>query len=342
MNKRVVNNNEVIAHLQTSAKNVLDSLIPEGAKVCLLDYPNNTNVGDSLIWLGEIEYLKYRKARIQYVCDIHNYDYAVLSQVADSDTILLLHGGGNFGTFWPKMQEFRERIIQDFPNNIIIQLPQSIHYADQNVQTASARIINQHKRFTIIARDANSQELARNAFDVKVLLSPDMAFFIGSLSDYGAPTFDRFILSRTDHEKKTSWTAATVIKDTATTVNLDDWLDNCLVERLIHRIEIHTDGIRKVIDPRNLLLLKLWNLLSRQRLRRGMSLLKQGRIVITDRLHAHILSLLMNKPHVIIDNADKKVSNLFKTWTNAYSSVTLVDALEHVEGAAKQLDSQLR
>lgn len=342
MSKRVINNNEVISGLQMSAKKVLDALIPEGAKVCLLDYPNNTNVGDSLIWLGEIEYLKYRKARIQYVCDVHNYDREVLSQAADADTILLLNGGGNFGTLWPEVQVFRERVIQDFPNNKIIQMPQSIHYADQVSQDASAAIIKQHKHFTIVVRDVRSQEIAENAFGSEVLLSPDMAFLIGGLSGYGAPTYDRFILSRTDYEKETSWTAATVIKDSHTTVNIDDWLDASLAERLIHRIEMHSGAIRKVIDPRNLLLLKLWNVLARRRLQRGMSLLKQGRVVITDRLHAHILSTLMNKPHVIIDNANKKVSNLFKTWTNAYQGATLVDGLEHVEEAAKQLDSQLQ
>lgn len=47
-----------LPEIQQKARTVLDSLIPNDAQIILLDYPNTTNVGDSLIWLGEIAYLK--------------------------------------------------------------------------------------------------------------------------------------------------------------------------------------------------------------------------------------------------------------------------------------------
>jgi pyruvyl transferase EpsO len=40
-------------------------------------------------------------------------------------------------------------------------------------------------------------------------------------------------------------------------------------------------------------------------------------VVRTDRLHAHVLSLLQGIPHVIEDNATGKVSAFHDTWTNA-------------------------
>lgn len=43
------------------------------------------------------------------------------------------------------------------------------------------------------------------------------------------------------------------------------------------------------------------------RLRLINEVLSQGRVIITDRLHASIMSLLMGKPHVIINEKYKKI-----------------------------------
>jgi pyruvyl transferase EpsO len=50
------------------------------------------------------------------------------------------------------------------------------------------------------------------------------------------------------------------------------------------------------------------------RLRRGIRLLTQGRRVVTDRLHAHILCVLLDMPHAIIDNSYGKLSSFVETW----------------------------
>jgi pyruvyl transferase EpsO len=52
------------------------------------------------------------------------------------------------------------------------------------------------------------------------------------------------------------------------------------------------------------------------RLLRGLTLLSRGRGVITDRLHAHILSLLLDKPHVLVDNSYGKNRTFYETWTS--------------------------
>jgi pyruvyl transferase EpsO len=44
-------------------------------------------------------------------------------------------------------------------------------------------------------------------------------------------------------------------------------------------------------------------------------MLSCGRIVVSDRLHAHILCLLMGIPHVLVDNSYGKVKSFFAAWT---------------------------
>ena len=330
--------------LQTEAKAVLDPLIPIYSNVVLLDFPNNPNVGDSLIWLGEIAYLKSRCANIKYVCDSRNYNPCLLKDVLDSSTIMLIHGGGNFGTIWPEEQDFRERVLLDFPNTHCIQLPQSISFDNKSAIEKSAKIINAHSNYTILTRDKSSYEFVRREFKSKVQLCPDMAFFMGPQTKSKSPVNDYFILSRTDHEKANDWVAELKSKISGTNYQLTDWLDAGSMERVVHRIEKHTTGLRRIIDKNNLLLLVLWTYLAKLRMRRGAALLQQGKVVLTDRLHTHILSVLMDIPHIVIDNANKKISGFYNTWTKGYPRIRLVgncdEALSSVKNMNQNYDSK--
>src|SRR3546814_16383188 len=60
--------------------------------------------------------------------------------------------------------------------------------------------------------------------------------------------------------------------------------------------------------------LRRYQILAQWRLRRGISMLSQGRVIVTDRLHAHILSLLLDIPQVVLDNMYGKVSAFAAQW----------------------------
>ena len=55
---------------------------------------------------------------------------------------------------------------------------------------------------------------------------------------------------------------------------------------------------------------------ARARVLRGCRLLSSGRVVITDRLHAHLLSLLLGIPHAVLDNSYGKVGAYMDAWTS--------------------------
>ena len=60
-------------------------------------------------------------------------------------------------------------------------------------------------------------------------------------------------------------------------------------------------------------------------------MLSQGRFAITDRLHGHILCLLMGIPHVVLNDRYGKISNFYETWTSgnplAYWAESLSEAV---------------
>jgi exopolysaccharide biosynthesis predicted pyruvyltransferase EpsI len=60
----------------------------------------------------------------------------------------------------------------------------------------------------------------------------------------------------------------------------------------------------------------LLSLTGPSRLRLANSFLSQGRAIITDRLHGHIISVLLGIPHVLLDNRIGKLRAYYDTWTS--------------------------
>jgi hypothetical protein len=168
----------------------------------LVDFPDHANVGDSAIWLGTTAFFRARGAEPAYVASVRTFSEPAL-RAALPEGPILIHGGGNFGDLWPRHQEFRERLLERFRGQDIVQLPQSIHYDDPRRLVRTARAIARHGRFLLLVRDRPSLEFARAHFDCPVRLCPDPALCLGPLERTGVPTADVLCL-RTDRERVTA------------------------------------------------------------------------------------------------------------------------------------------
>ena len=227
--------------------------------------------------------------------------------------------------------------MQDFIGVPIIQLPQTIYFDDTEKATEISAAIKKQGNYRLLARCQKSYEFAQQYLNTQVYLCPDMAFFIGVVQPNKLPIVDHFILSRTDQEKSAT-SIKSVLADThLSNVELTDWLKPYWKERFLHRLEMHSTWLRAKLDPNNQMLLIVWNLLSKARQQRGVVLLSRGRIVISDRLHVHILCLLMNKPHLLIDNTYGKISNFYHSWTFTHSSVIYVKDINLLRKSVAEL-----
>lgn len=336
-NQKPKGNNIFLPEIQQKARTVLNNLIPNDADIILLDYPNTTNVGDSLIWLGEIAYLKSRKLKISYVCDVDNYNLASIKKVLNKKSVVLMHGGGNFGTVWKKIHTFRLKVLSDLPNIPIIQLPQTIYFDDESEVEVMKEAIKVQGNYTLLARSQPSYEFAKKSFAAPVYLCPDMAFFIGHIYRHQVEKVDQYILARTDIESSGELNKYTVSINKNVTYEVDDWLEPTLLEKLLYKVEIYSTLLRKWFDTNNIYLMVIWNYLSLQRLKRGVRMLSRGHFVVTDRLHAHILSILLNKPNVLIDNNYGKLKVFYHTWTFDYGYARLANNSEAIELAINEL-----
>ena len=300
-----------LSRIDGELDSVLRPLIPPGARCALLDAPDYANVGDSAIWLGEKAYLRRIGASVVYACDAAGYSEAQLARHL-GDGVILLSGGGNLGDLWPVHQRLRERVIGAFPGHRIVQLPQSIWFEDEAHRERARAVFDAHPRLTLLVRDRRSLELARRAFKTPSLLCPDMAHALGARPRKQPARQEVLWLLRDDLEARDP-ASPRAVESVDWRSEPDSWvrrLERFLTEDWSWRLPARrwTGPLLAVHD-------RVRDGLARQRLERGCALLARGEVVVTDRLHGHLLSLLLGIPHVLLDNSYGKVRSYHETWT---------------------------
>lgn len=305
---------DTIKEQQKLLFNCLGKILRKDDKVALLDFPNHNNVGDNAIWLGEKAALKKMGVEVVYQCDIYGFSEQAMRKHLGDKGIVLLHGGGNLGSVWPEHQRFREHIIQSLPEMTIIQLPQSVFFDNDTELKSFGNIAREHKKLHILVRDKVSFKMLQE-LKLNVEFCPDMAFALGEIPQIGSPKVDVVWLSRSDHES-----AGYHIDDTNFKIEKLDWLQGepgryyskfspkitVRIRRMVQRIFRKSSFVRNHCWKLNT---TFFDALAQRRLNRGVRILSRGKIVVTDRLHGHIISTLLGKPQILFDNHYKKIGN---------------------------------
>jgi exopolysaccharide biosynthesis predicted pyruvyltransferase EpsI len=292
-------------------------IVNKSQHICIIDPPWYPNVGDSAILLGELSFLKrkFPEAKLSFY-DSRNYSSSADVFIEEA-TILLIHGGGNFGDTWPEHQDLRMRVLERFPHKPIIQMPQSIYFRDEaNVRATSAKIRMQ-SNFILFVRDLNSLDFARRFFECEVFLAPDMAFAMPAITRKSS-TVDYLCLLRTDKEVAIDHEIVTnTLRASGKSFEVCDWVAQArhFAARLDTRLNGLTRRYPAVTAPFLSSALSLRQHNARRRLLYGIELLSKGSIVVTDRLHAHILCCLLDIPHFVFDSLGGKISAFHATWT---------------------------
>lgn len=304
---------------------LLKEILRDVDSVALVDYPVSGNVGDSMIWLGQVALLKRLNKKIVYVDAAWHSDDAALRRVVEKGAAIVIMGGGNFGTLWPHHQRFREHLLQTFADATIVQMPQSIFFADDEAVERARRIVAGCNKFHLLVRDFPSLEFARANFDAQIELCPDSAFFLGALPA-PHPDVDMIYLRRTDRESSAqSFRAETTSSQHS--IEVTDWLRQNVVERALHKIVRALLRFR-LLRNTSFLTAYLYNQLAWARVRRGISTLARGRCVVTDRLHAHVLCMLIGRYHLLLDNGIGKIFAFHEAWTQRWPSLARAETIE--------------
>lgn len=298
-----------------------------GQPYALLDYPDHPNIGDSAIYAGELAFLdKNAGRRADCVCScVAPMDW--LARMLPAEGPILLHGGGNFGDLWMPHQRFRHAVLERFRGRKIVQLAQSIHYRDLALCDETARLIAAHGNFTLLVRDRASYDFARERFDCAVEMCPDAAMMLWQLDPGAAPVEPLSVLLRDDREavqdERRAWLAAR--HKTADWVTPNPWsLPIRAGWKLVRSFPDSTLSmrLREAIYRRNAML----------RVMAGAQQLGRGKRIVTDRLHMHLISSLIRRPHVVLDNSYGKIARYIDAWGQDDLTVR-VETLEALRAA---------
>lgn len=291
----------------------------------LYGLPYYTNIGDTLIWDGELEFLKTIPHKCLGTCGWDSYPNTPLNK----ETIVLITGGGYFGDTWRNGWEYVLRGISNLKDNRIIILPNSIYYSDTELLKKDSRYLAEFKELIICARDQHSYNFAREHFSNQVLMVPDMAFCINtdSLKKYTKPVAKGTLyLKRNDKE----FVSETEIITKDREIDIRDWptMDApSLFQRIVERIAgyIKALGSRHLIPGKfqEAMLEPIYKDIYRKYMTKvGVEFVSQYRHIYTTRLHVMILAVLLDKSIEFIDNSYGKLGNFYSTWLSDCDIVT--------------------
>jgi exopolysaccharide biosynthesis predicted pyruvyltransferase EpsI len=331
-----------ISEFQAKLVNVLRPLV-ENRDLALVDFPNHSNCGDSAIWLGEELLLRELGARVVYRCDERSYRFKILNELHPKRAAILIHGGGNFGDLWRTHQEFRERIVTDHPGRRVIQLPQSIWFRSPQQLESCRRIVGSHGDFHLIVRDQQSYEFARSSFSCPTYLAPDAAFMLGALTRPVVATHSVLALARQDKEAEVGLDSEARRRGIHTVDWLIDLRQHSTAHRTLHGIGTLLPAVPFIWNNGVIgrqLQHKVYGRLAQFQVDRALRFLSSADVVVTDRLHAHILCELLGIRNIAVDTGYGKLRSLHETWITSSPTSQLATSVEEACTLALQ-SSQL-
>lgn len=337
---------DLLARIGALRDRLVDDLrpaLPAGTPVALLGYPAHDNVGDVAIWLAQLQLVRDLGLDLRFVADEYYVPTHHLRDAIGADGVVVLSGGGNFGDLWPASERSRREVLTACKGLKVVQLPQSICFVRDDNAMAMRRLLQDHGDVTLFLRDPESVAYAREVLEHPATFTTDLVFALGPLPRAGHPTVDVHFLRREDKEA-IHWSVPSL--PVRTTVGgwpaVGAGEHGADVKRLSQRVHLARRLVKVPLVGRAV---DAWRIehfepLARGVLAGGLEYLASARVVATDRLHAHLLSMLMGVPSLAIDSNNRKVSSFVTSWTLSLPIVRLAESAEQVRPAVEDLLTQ--
>lgn len=298
--------------------------------VAIVDFPYHQNAGDSMIFMGELAALAACRADVRYIADDARFAADELREACPEGP-LLIHGGGNFGDIWPRMQAFRLQMFSMFTDREIIQLPQSIYFHSA-VEVERARVaMGRHGGVTLLLREVESLERAKREFGsvARIVPCPDAAFGL-QLADRRVAGGKLIVICRNDHESSGVLAAADLPDD----AQWCDWGLKGLDALAFRALRLPAAVRRRARLGRSRFLdtavQAAYPRLARRNVDNAIKLLCGARLLVTDRMHGMVLAALIGLPVIAVDNSYGKVGAIYREYFASFENVRLARSAEEL------------
>lgn len=231
------------------------------------------------------------------------------------EDLIVLHSGGNLGDRGMWSENSRRLMIQNFPKNKILSLPQTINFRDTDVGkkelSISKSIYNAHANLTIVARDKQSLSLANEYFpNCKTDKAPDFVLSYGEKVPLVQKTNGKVLFClREDNESA---------------------IDGSQRNKLLAACKLPYDVFDTTIPQ------KIINSERKGKLDETLEMFSKYDYIVTDRFHGLIFAILCKKPTVVLKTVDHKLTSAFD-WFDEVKFVQFADSIDDVPSVAKQV-----
>ena len=258
-------------------------------KVILLDSPEHSNLGDHAIIIAEREFVSQLapEYNIYEFTHLECKQYEKIFHYIKYEDVVLLPGGGFIGSLWSNEHSLIIKILKRLKLNKIIIFPQTIYFYDNDTDAINEFVdtVNLCSNLTMFVRDKASYDLLKNLkVECRYELVPDIVLSLNRKIE-SHKNGKVLVCFRSDKEKVSD--TNTILRLLAS-LNLEYDLTDMIVSDL------------KCYDKRY------------QLLNQKLEQFSQYDLLITDRLHAMILSTIVGTPCIAFDNLSKKVSGVYE------------------------------
>lgn len=288
--------------LKEKLKQIL-TVVPQGSKVIYIDYPMYSNVGDMLIMKGTERF--FEDNNINVMKRYSAFDF--ICKEIPKDWIIILQGGGNMGDLYDTHENLRKQVIQAYPNNRIVILPQTMHFEKRENLLKSTEIYNQHNDLHLFLRDTKCYTEAQSDFTCNLYLSPDMAHQLYPIQTK-TPTKKELFFIRVDKE-------ATSDNNYHNSIDWQDVVSKTDL-RIMGKIEQKSARLNRKLGIEVLPVAKMWQIHTDKIVNKSIGIFADYEHITTSRLHGHILSCLLDRPNTVLDNSYGKNSSYYEDWTH--------------------------
>ena len=304
--------------------------LPPGERVFLFLAADYGNIGDIAITAAQERFLAQHAGRphvvVVPISRTRTRIRSIQRQIAPGDLVATV-GGGNMGVAYPDIEALRQLVIRSFPDNRVVCFPQTL---DWDTSPASDRAIRKlvevygrHEDLHVFARESVShgrlQELFAPYPNVRIGLVPDIVLSTSALA-LGASTAETrgglLLCMRDDQER-----AVTDAQRHEIDVSLARF------GMPIEVTDTHAGGAGLNEDR------------CRSLLREKVAQFAAARLVVTDRLHGMILSLVAGTPCLVLPNSNHKIRQTYQDWLRESPRVEVLslDRVDTIDQAIGRL-----
>lgn len=220
----------------------------------------------------------------------------VLRTHVNPDDIFIFQCGYNTHDLGGYQDQVRQKILLSFPNNEVIVLPQTVYFKSEDRKKLCSQVYNAHRHMFFMARDPVSLEIAREMFpNVYITMYPDIVATLIGKYNFSGKREDICLCMRNDIEQYYSLDQRQQIK-----ADLEKYGNVVLMDTVI---PISYDRINRNIEKYVLGIIYFF---------------AKQRIVVTDKYHGTIFSLVANTPVIMLRTTDHKLTSIYKRFKEVY------------------------